>query len=102
MFPPDLLHEIPGDTITGSHANPEETAALKEMAAELDKSLENLSRRQRMIFTLKHYQGLKTRDIARMMNCSEGSIKKQLHRAVATLVKQLAIHNTDLDGGEKP
>jgi RNA polymerase sigma-70 factor (ECF subfamily) len=85
----ELHHEIPGDKIAREYSNPEETAALKEMEEELEAGLDNLSPKQRMIFTLKHHEGLKVKEIAQMMKCSEGSVKKQLHRAMSTLVKKL-------------
>jgi RNA polymerase sigma-70 factor (ECF subfamily) len=40
-----------------------------------------------MIFILKHYQELSTKEIAEYMNCSEGSVKKQLFRSVSALKK---------------
>jgi len=45
--------------------------------------------RQKMAFVLKHFQQLKIREIAEYMECSEGSVKKQLFRAVKTLKSSL-------------
>jgi RNA polymerase sigma-70 factor (ECF subfamily) len=86
--PSDLL---PVDTMACNKANPEETASMDEMHRQLQNGLSKLSARQRMVFVLKHQQGLKTREIANHMNCSEGSVKKQLSRAVSTLMRQLSV-----------
>jgi RNA polymerase sigma-70 factor (ECF subfamily) len=94
MTPSKLHHKIPGDTVAITHSNPEETTVFNEMITELERSLDSLSPKQRMIFTLKHHEGLKAKEIAQLMKCSEGSVKKQLHRAMATLVKRLSIHSS--------
>ena len=78
-------------------SNPEETAVFQEMVAHLQVGLESLSARQRMVFILKHHEGLKAREIAQLMRCSEGSVKKQLNRAMSTLVKKLAVHTLTED-----
>jgi RNA polymerase sigma-70 factor (ECF subfamily) len=83
---------LPGDSLDCRRSNPEETAAFNELVAELEAGLNSLPARQRMIFVLKHHEGLKAREIAHLMKCSEGSVKKQLNRAMAKLVKKLAVH----------
>lgn len=99
---PELHQKIPGDTIASTHSNPEETAVFKEMVGELESSMNNLSPKQRMIFTLKHHEGLKSKEIAQLMNCSEGSVRKQLSRAMHKLVKELSPVTPYLKGGPKP
>lgn len=42
-----------------------------------------------MIFILRHYQQLTTREIAEYMNCTEGSVKRQLFRAISSLKDHL-------------
>jgi RNA polymerase sigma-70 factor, ECF subfamily len=91
-----LSHNAPGDYMPLDSAackkpNPEETATMKDMQQHLEKGLMNLSRKQRMIFVLKNHEGLKIREIAEHMNCSQGSVKKQLSRAVASLMNKLAM-----------
>jgi len=75
--------------VPSSHPSmdPESPKNLDDVQEKLNHVLEQLSSRQRMIFILKHYQEMSTREIAEYMNCSEGSVKKQLFRAV-TLVKE--------------
>ena len=60
-----------------------------EISMRVEQALKSLSPRQRMVFSLKHYDGYKLKEIAEMMSCSEGTIKKYLFEAVGRLRKQL-------------
>jgi RNA polymerase sigma-70 factor, ECF subfamily len=60
-----------------------------EIALRVEQALKTLSPRQRMVFTMKHYEGYKLREIAEMMKCNEGTVKKYLFEATARLRKQL-------------
>jgi RNA polymerase sigma-70 factor, ECF subfamily len=60
-----------------------------EIALRVEQALKTLSPRQRMVFTMKHYEGYKIREIAEMMKCNEGTVKKYLFEATARLRKQL-------------
>jgi len=82
-------HNVEIQDVPSSHPSldPESPKNLNDVQEKLNLVLEQLSARQRMIFILKHYQEMSTREIAEYMNCSEGSVKKQLFRAVL-LVKE--------------
>jgi RNA polymerase sigma-70 factor (ECF subfamily) len=73
--------------VPSSHfsTDPESPKDLNDVQEKLNHVLEILSARQRMIFILKHYQEMGTKEIAEYMNCSEGSVKKQLFRAVSVV-----------------
>ena len=60
-----------------------------EIILRVEQALKNLSPRQKMVFSLKHYEGYKLREIAEMMKCSEGTVKKYLFEATARLRMQL-------------
>lgn len=62
--------------------DPEKAGRDRDIQARVNASLQRLTARQRMIFILKHYQEMSTAEIAEYMSCSEGSVKKQLFRAV--------------------
>jgi RNA polymerase sigma-70 factor (ECF subfamily) len=72
-----------------SEEMPDERAMSAEIAERLESALEMLSGKQRLVFTLKHYQGYKLREIAGMMGCKEGTVKRYLFAAVRRLRKQL-------------
>lgn len=48
-----------------------------------------LSPQQRMVFTLRHFEGYKIREIAEMMKCSEGSVKRHLFTGTNRMRKHL-------------
>ncbi len=73
----------------GSSSEPEHTQDRKEIREKIDQTLNRLSDRQKMIFILKHYQELTTAEIAEYLDCSEGSVKRQLFRAVQTVKQHL-------------
>ena len=52
-------------------------------------AVDSLSAKQRMTFILKHYEGYKIREIADMLNCKEGTVKKYLFDAIRNLRKKL-------------
>ena len=60
-----------------------------EIASRVEQALTTLSPRQRLVFTMKHYEGYKIREIAGMMKCQEGTVKKYLFEAITRLRKQL-------------
>lgn len=67
--------------------NPVYINRLIEVREKIDLILNQLSFKQRMIFILRHYQHFSTQEIAEYMNCSQGSVKKQLFRAVSAIRK---------------
>jgi RNA polymerase sigma-70 factor (ECF subfamily) len=69
---------------------PEEEVLQSEITGKLNQSLEFLSPQQRLIFTMKHFQQLKIREIADYLACSEGNVKQQLFRAVRRLKNKLS------------
>lgn len=69
---------------------PDRAAASSEIAEHINLALESLSPRQKMIFILKHYEGYKLKEIAEMLHCGEGTIKKYLFDAVHKMRTQLA------------
>ncbi len=60
-----------------------------ELAKQIESALGTLSPMQRMVFTMKHYEGYLLREIASLTNCTEGTVKKHLYVAVRRLQEQL-------------
>ena len=71
-------------------ATPESEYVRNESAQQVRRVLERLTDRKRMVVVLRHYQQLKISEIAATMGCSQGSVKKQLFRALAQLKKELS------------
>lgn len=85
----DFTNEISRQLVYDG-SSPEEQAASSELSEIIDAALETLSSRQKMAFILKHYEGYKIREIAEMLNCKEGTIKKYLFDAIKNLRNKLS------------
>ncbi len=72
------------------HSNPEQVLRSRQLAREIERALDTLNPRERMVFELKHYQGLKLRAIGEMFGTSEETVKNCLFRATQKLRAQLA------------
>ena len=68
-----------------SGANPERDLMRRELGSRIAAALEKLTPRERMVFELKHYQGLKLRTIGEMLNTTEETAKNTLFRATQKL-----------------
>lgn len=64
----------------------------RELRAEILREVNRLPEQQRAVFILKHFQGLKIREIADMMDSAEGTIKNHLFRATQKLQKSLTAY----------
>ena len=64
-----------------AHADPERTVFNLQVGARIDVALQNLSPRERMVFELRHYQGLRLRNIGEVLGTSEEAAKNCLFRA---------------------
>ena len=69
--------------------SPEEETLNNDLGLLIGNALDSLTTRQRITFVLKHYEGYKIREIAEMLNCKEGTVKKYLFDAVKNLKKKL-------------
>ena len=71
-------------------SNPERSLAGRELRDKICRALGTLTPRERVVFELKHYHGLRLRTVAGMLNTTEGTIKNTLFRATHKLRFELA------------
>ena len=71
-------------------ANPERELERKNLGERILQALDTLTPRERMVFELKHYQGLKLRTIGEMLHTTEETAKNTLFRATRKLRANLA------------
>ncbi|MGA9353960.1 MAG: sigma-70 family RNA polymerase sigma factor [Terriglobales bacterium] len=71
-------------------ANPERDLMRRELGKKIGAALSKLTPRERMVFELKHYQGLKLRTVGEMLNTTEETAKNTLFRATQKLRSALA------------
>ena len=83
----DLMANVQDDRAT---ANPARELERKNMSAAIKSALDSLTPRERTVFELKHYQGLKLRTIGEMLSTTEETAKNTLFRATRKLRAKLA------------
>src|SRR5579875_2738413 len=71
-------------------ADPGRELERKNMSAAIRSALDELTPRERMVFELKHYEGLKLRTIGEMLSTTEETAKNTLFRATRKLRARLA------------
>ena len=74
-----------------SMANPAREFDRKILAEKIQTALATLTPRERTVFELKHYQGLRLRTIGEMLNTTEETAKNTLFRATRKLRTQLSV-----------
>jgi RNA polymerase sigma-70 factor (ECF subfamily) len=83
---PQHLHEVADDRAS---FNPERALRAQEIRARVEAALTRLNPRERMVFELRHYQGLKLSAIGALVGSSEETAKNCLFRATQKLRGEL-------------
>lgn len=90
-----LRHWLPLDGLTDPGAENDSTDDIDTngndsvVSRHIHEELKRLPHQQRVVFVLRHMNGLKLREIADMMGCAEGTVKNHLFRATHALRKKL-------------
>jgi RNA polymerase sigma-70 factor, ECF subfamily len=74
--------------------NPEASLLQHELHTHIQYALKKLTARERMVFELKHFEGLKLRAVGEILNTSEETAKNTLFRATRKLRNYLAYMRT--------
>ena len=72
-----------------ARANPEKQLLGQELGRHIEEAMKRLSPRERMVFELKHHQGLRLRAIGDLLGTSEDTVKNSLFRATRKLRESL-------------
>jgi RNA polymerase sigma-70 factor (ECF subfamily) len=78
---------------------PEEHAYGSELGEVLESEISRLPPGQRVVFVMRHHQGLKLTEIAAALGLAEGTVKRQLHAAVHRLRR--ALTEANVTAGER-
>ena len=82
---------IESDEPVASTSDSETTLHNRILAERVMQALSELTPPQRLIFLLKHHEGMTYEEIAKAVGCSTGTAKKSVYRAVAKLREHLDI-----------
>jgi RNA polymerase sigma-70 factor (ECF subfamily) len=61
----------------------------KEIRKRIRYALQKLTPRERLVFEMKHYQGLKLRTLGEILNTTEDTVKSTLFRATQKMRRML-------------
>lgn len=76
------------DTLTDNKSADELTLG-REISRHINKAVDELPPQQKMVFTLKYFEEYKIREIAEIMQCTEGAVKKYLFTATRKMRDKL-------------
>lgn len=79
--------------------DPEERAYAGELGQVLESEIGRLPNGQRVVFVMRHHQGMKLSEIAEALGLAEGTVKRQLHAAVHRL--RQALSQANVTAGER-
>jgi RNA polymerase sigma-70 factor (ECF subfamily) len=83
----DLLEQVPDGRAA---SNPEHDLITRELGKKIGAALAQLSPRERLVFELRHYHGLKLRTVGEILQTTEDTAKNTLFRATQKLRGALA------------
>lgn len=78
---------------------PEDRAYAGELGQVLENEIGRLPDGQRVVFIMRHHQGMKLCEIADALGLAEGTVKRQLHAAVHRL--RQALSQANITAGER-
>jgi len=73
----------------GAQADPERVLRNRQLRSRIDSALLDLTLRERMVFELRHYEGLRLRNIGEMLGTTEEAAKNCLFRATQKMRVEL-------------
>jgi RNA polymerase sigma-70 factor (ECF subfamily) len=69
--------------------NPETELSSRQIGRSIISAVRRLPLKQREVFVMKHFRGMKIKEISEVMECAEGTVKAHLFRAVKALQGRL-------------
>jgi RNA polymerase sigma-70 factor (ECF subfamily) len=96
-FRPRLL-ELDTEAHAAAHTYETEVALHNRLlVAQVMRALAELTAQQRLVFLLKHHEGMTYEEIAGALGCTTGTVKKALFRAVEKLRTRLHVRSETAD-----
>lgn len=94
LFPASLLTDQSEDfsyllNQTSSSMNPEQIAIRQEVKQLLEKAIDSIPEKYRIVYTLREIEGMSISEVTQCLDLSESNVKVRLHRANAMLKESL-------------
>ncbi len=96
-----VLNHSPGWECHPTHdespysGNPETYAESLQIQQHIEQALHRLTPRERSVFVLRHYRGMAGKEVAELLNISQGTVKSLVFRAVKKLRKELSFYRNN-------
>jgi len=84
------LDNIPLEEGYHDYYEDENSAERTEQQESIIAAVDELPQKQKTVFILRYYQGHKIQDIANILGCTTGTVKRYLHRATHKLRRDLS------------
>ncbi len=65
------------------------TVHAEEIWQQIFRGMQTLSSKERAVFTLRHFEGIKIKEIATLLECADGTVKNLMYRATQKMQKAL-------------
>jgi len=85
----DCEKEMGVVAVLDASPNPSDEVAIAEQRQQVRDAIEMLPAKQRVTLVLAYYQQLSYSEVAQIMDCSVGTVKTQMYRALKTLAQRL-------------
>ncbi len=89
--------ELGAVTVAQNSCDPSQEVVRAEQKEQVSQVLELLPTRQRATIVLAYYQQLSYAEVAQVMDCSIGTVKTQMYRALKTLAQRLPDISEDME-----
>lgn len=83
------LEDVPLLAESGSGESPEDQLETKEMREILNRAIDELPEKCRLIFLMQREEGLKTKEVAEILSIQESTVRVQMKIAVEKLIARL-------------
>ena len=97
----DTSYEEESTTVASDSGNSEAAAENQRLGQHIDQAMNCLSAFEQTVFTLRHMQNFKLREIAVVVDRSEGTVKNILFRAIRKMRDELTAHQISLQEYEQ-
>jgi RNA polymerase sigma-70 factor (ECF subfamily) len=87
--PDGLVDRVSQVEEEGAYSNPERQMWNRELAGKIERGLAGLTPRERTVFELRHYEGLRLRAIGEIIGTTEEAAKNCLFRATQKMRSSL-------------